>query len=286
MSDWTPSFPDLPVLDDLGAQLAAAAAEDEAPRRIPRRRRWTPPRRLRLTLIVLATAVVLAAAAFAATQLIEVGPKVSRYRGPGAGGPLNHTLPGTSRVLPLRVADPDGGPAWGIRVFRIPHHMTCIQIARVLHGRLGVLGRDGAFGDDGRFHELPAQGALAPTCGHLDGAGHLFLDDAAGPTVASGDDGYLTGSQAGRGPVPRGDRRTVVWGFAGPKATRITLTGPGVHRSLRPRAADEWAYLSVLRGRHHGLRHAITYVGGRTCVSGRGVRVDEGCLSPPGLVTP
>ena len=35
-------------------------------------------------------------------------------------------------------------------------------------------------------------------------------------------------------PGPRADRRTVVWGFAGPEATRFVLSGPGVHRVLRP----------------------------------------------------
>ena len=284
MTDWTPSFPDLPVLDDLGAQLAAAAAEadDRASRPRRRRRRWAARRSLRLALVAAATVVVLAAAAFAATQLIEIGSKVPRY--PGAHGPANHTLPGTSRVLPLRVADPDGGPPWGIRIFRIPHHLVCIQTGRVVDGRLGVLGQDGAFGNDGRFHEVPAQAALAPKCGHLDGAGRLFFDGWEGAAVASGDDGYVPRSQAGHGPVPRADRRTVVWGFAGPKATRVGLTGPGVRRVLRPRAADEWAFLFVLRGRHHRLRHATTYVGGRTCVWGYKVRIDITCLPPPGVV--
>ncbi|HEY0344606.1 MAG TPA: hypothetical protein VGC59_08160, partial [Solirubrobacteraceae bacterium] len=60
----------------------------------------------------------------------------------------------------------------------------------------------------------------------------------------------------------------MVWGFAGPKATRFVLSGPGVHRVLRPRAADEWAYLFVLRGSHRGLRHATTDVGGLACVWG------------------
>jgi hypothetical protein len=281
MTDWTPSFPDLPVLDDLGAQLVDAAAGGErAPER--RRRRWAARRSLRLVLVAAATVIVLAAAAFAATRLIEIGSKIPRY--PGAHGPANHNLPGTVRVLPIRVADPDGGPPWGIRVFRIPHHLVCIQTGRVVDGKLGVLGQDGAFADDGRFHELPAQAALAPKCGHLDGAGRLFFDGWEGATVASGDDGYLPQPQAGHGPVPPADRRTVVWGFAGPKATRVVLTGPGVHRALRPRAADQWAYLFVLRGSHHHLRHTTTYVGGRTCVLGSGVRVDATCIPPPGFV--
>lgn len=33
----------------------------------------------------------------------------------------------------------------------------CVQIGRVLGRQLGVLGTDGAFGDDGRFHPLPLQ---------------------------------------------------------------------------------------------------------------------------------
>ena len=78
----------------------------------------------------------------------------------------------------------------------------------------------------------------------------------------------------------------MVWGFAGPKATRVTLTGPGAHRTLRPRAADDGAYLFVLRGTHRRLRHTSAYAGGRTCVFEYHVRGDAACIPPPGFVMP
>ena len=56
------------------------------------------------------------------------------------------------RVLPLRVADPDGGPPWGLRVARTSRGLLCVEVGRVVGGRIGVLGRDGAFHDDGAFH--------------------------------------------------------------------------------------------------------------------------------------
>ena len=46
----------------------------------------------------------------------------------------------------------------------------CVQIGRVVDGKLGVLGQDGAFHDDGLFHELPVQ---PESCGSLDEAGRL-----------------------------------------------------------------------------------------------------------------
>jgi hypothetical protein len=287
MSDWTPSFPDLPVLDDLGAQLvSAAAATERSSRPAPRRARGARRRSLRLAFVACASVVTLAAAAYAATKLIATGEKVLPSRGVPKSAPTGRDDAATSRLLPLRVADPDGGPPWGIRVFRMPHHLMCVQVARIVDGRLGVLGRDGAFGNDGRFHELPAQGALALKCGHLDGADRLFLDGFDGPAVASGDNGYLSPPTAGHSSVPRADRRTVVWGFAGPKATRVAITAPRVRRTLRPRAHDDWAYLFVLRGsreQHRPLRRATTYVGGLTCAIEPGRRTALACAPPPGF---
>jgi hypothetical protein len=277
MTDWTPAFPDLPVLDDLGAQLAAAAAAAEVAGR-----RRAPRRSLRLALVVSASVLLLAAAAFAATRIIDVGEKVPPFTDVPQDAPSRQDASRTSRLVPLRVADPAGGPPWGIRLFRMPNDLACVQVGRVVGDRVGVLGSEGAFGDDGRFHALPAQGAMALKCGRRDGAGRLALTGFGGPRTAGAADAYLA---TGRGPIPPEARRTVEWGFAGPKATRVTYTAPGIRRTYRTRAADEWAYLFVLRGAHReGRRLTITYAGGRTCAWGAGVRRDESCLRVPGLV--
>jgi hypothetical protein len=82
--------------------------------------------------------------------------------------------------------------------------------------------------------DIARQAALAPQVRPPRRGRRLFFDGWEGATVASGDDGNVPQSQPGHGPVPRADRRTVVWGFAGPEATRFVLSGPGVHRVLRP----------------------------------------------------
>lgn len=63
---------------------------------------------------------------------------------------------GTVRLLSLRVPDPAGGPPWGMRVMRTTGGDECMQVGRVHDGRLGVLGQDGIFRDDHRFHPMPA----------------------------------------------------------------------------------------------------------------------------------
>jgi hypothetical protein len=152
-----------------------------------------------------------------------------------------------------------------------------VQVGRVVGGRVGALGLAGAFGDDRRFHPLPAQSALAVTCGRRDRAGHLFFDGMAGPVGASAD----PRSASSRG-LPAAARRQVVWGFAGPLATsvRISVRGRALQQAVRPE--DDGAYLFVLRGARAAVSRTTTYRDGRRCSSGPDVRTRPDCIPPPG----
>jgi RNA polymerase sigma factor (sigma-70 family) len=57
----------------------------------------------------------------------------------------------------------------------------------LVDGKLGVLGRDGAFGDDGRFHELRTSAPPAPyDCTNRDASGRIFTNVTVGDEPASG----------------------------------------------------------------------------------------------------
>src|SRR5439155_1637813 len=101
---------------------------------------------------------------------------------PPGGSLLDRIVPGTTRVLPVRAADPDGGPPWGLRVFRAKSGAFCVQTGRVVNGKLGVLGQEGAFHNDGRFHELPV---VAEGCGGRPGVNFPAIDGAANAQAAS-----------------------------------------------------------------------------------------------------
>jgi hypothetical protein len=104
--------------------------------------------------------VLASATAVGADQLF--GPPVRTRVLPTAGRPLS----GSVVFAPLRVADPAGGFPWGLR-FYLPRQanaggstsdtVRCLQYGRVADDTLGVLGEDGAFGNDGQFHALPVE---------------------------------------------------------------------------------------------------------------------------------
>ncbi len=68
---------------------------------------------------------------------------------------LPSMAPGSVQLMSLRAPDPEGGLPWGIAIARSKDgNLFCSQVGRVQGGRLGVIGRDGTFNDDGRFHPL------------------------------------------------------------------------------------------------------------------------------------
>ncbi|HEY1778283.1 MAG TPA: hypothetical protein VGG41_19160, partial [Solirubrobacteraceae bacterium] len=240
-------FAELPILEEVGAELerilgveTAQAASGFGVRR--RRRRWG---RLRPLVLVFALVVGGTAVALAATGVILTGSPV-RPSGPvvataGDGVPVV----GDSRLLPLRIADPAGGLPWGMRVVHTTRALVCVQVGRIEQGRLGQLGIDGAFGDDGRFHSLPADvlpdaagpaGSYFETCNT---AGRTFGDVSVG-LEASGANNPPAGSGLASA------RRVLSFGLLGRHAVSVTYGSSARTRTQRV-VPGLGAYLIVQR---------------------------------------
>lgn len=212
--------------ESLGRQLVAAAERRERlDRRDRRRHAW------RLPAVAIAAALVLAggAAAVAATGILEGSPvKPAPDAGParGYGVPLAR-----SGSLAVRVGDPSGGPPWGMRVLRTTRGELCVQVGRVEGDRLGELGIDGAFGDDGRLHALAAD-VLPPGPGAS--SAQVECVQSGRTLVAEYPDAdrnavQLLSMLPERGPrtIPaRGDLRTLAYGLLGPRAVSVTFRTP------------------------------------------------------------
>jgi len=214
---------------------------------------------------VILAMLLISTAALAAGGVIQIGapaetgvpgsPRISELRGGGI-------VKGTVRLLPVSTPDPVGGPAWGMRAYSTKVGEGCVQVGRLLDGKLGAVGQDNAFHDDGRFHEFAvhtfgAEGA----CTLLDGNDRLFLNAAVGDLPASAWEGFVLGtcvpSTAGRyerfaedgkrkpyAVCPQADERNLYYGLLGPDAKSITYVLDG-HSHTQATAGPEGAYLLV-----------------------------------------
>ncbi len=215
-------------------------------------------RRMRRTGAALLGALILAGGVFA---LFGGGgtPGVPTLHGPLPAG------------IAARTADPTGRLAWGLRVVHTTG-WTCVQVGRLSGDQLGLIGKDGAFHDDGRFHPFRPSTTNQARCAPNDGDGHAFMTIEHGGEPASGSGGGYQGySQCqpaaeiarfrsilphnGRAATrrarlqlsqacPSGDLRFVQYGLLGPDATSITYTlgnGPVVERTQ----GEDGAYLVV-----------------------------------------
>jgi hypothetical protein len=281
-------LPDLErALVDAAARLDEQASRPPAARQDPRHaRRW---RRRSTRLLAAAATLLLAGGALAAaTGLLSPGDRVpdapQTARSPVA--PLTRFA-----LASVRAADPDGGPAWGIGTDNaVPRstdtgqtpaprtpaterrdqaRVTCVVVGRIQAGRLGVVGRDGVFADDGRFHALSPAAQSSGTCAGR-GPGGSFVSTSGGPPIPAsgytGPAGTAIGGCRERvnldGPTvsPQTRRklrgvpqcattglRYVVAGFAGPRATSVTLAGARYRKTLRVRPSENGAYIFVSR---------------------------------------
>jgi hypothetical protein len=208
-------------------------------------------RRVPLLAAALAAVLLSAAVALAASGLIQIGAPVRPLPGErftpttGYGVPI----PATVRLLPIAVPDPAGGPPWGLRYLQTTRGLACVEAGRVVDGRLGVLGRDGSFGDDGRFHELPADVFEPLSCAPLDGRGQAFVSLTFHGRPASGT--YRLGClppgsprEQGAGACPYADERLVSYGLLGPDARSLTYRVGERTRTI-PVAGPLGAYLLV-----------------------------------------
>jgi hypothetical protein len=234
--------------------------------------------RMRLTVIAIPVALVVAAGAAFGAGLIELGTPAklpfSVLSGPREG--YGVLVAGTARLLPIAAPDPAGGPDWGMRELSTTRGEGCLQLGRVVDGKLGALGQDYAFHDDGRFHELPVSGD-ENGCSALDAKGRLFTNVTADarpasawigtgqalggcvpPTAGPYEKGLrLTASERKLGlrPVPicrQSDLRNIYYGLLGPDAKSITYVLGGQRHTLDT-VGNEGAYLFVTRASAHQL---------------------------------
>jgi hypothetical protein len=223
----------------------------------------------RRALILVFAGLVVAGPALAAAGVFQTGTPV------GASVPAipnafqGVAIPSSIQLLPLRVADPDGGPPWGVRLLRTTRGVECAEIGRIVNGRLGALGQDGAFHNDGRFHPFSTNyfANFVENCGTLDGRGHAYASNDEFGFVANGLQPNTDGTCSPDSAVPRALRglwrpppparpipnkcpaaalRDFFFGLLGPDATSVTYTS-ATGKSVTVRTASpDGAYLIVL----------------------------------------
>ena len=219
----------------------------------------------RAPLISLGVGLVLVGCAFGA-GLIQLGaPAKTTLTFSNPRAELGALVPGTVRLLPVATPDPQGGPPWGMRVLSTTRGVGCIQVGRLVDGKLGALGQDGAFGDDGRFHELPVSSSFDQfACAALDGKGRIFNNVTVGDQPASA--AWFFGSSTGCVPpgtrpaanphnnktCSQSDERNLYYGLLGPDAKSITYVIGGHRRTVATAGADG-AYLLVTKAPVHQL---------------------------------
>jgi hypothetical protein len=186
----------------------------------------------RLILVSTLVMLALAAAALAATTILPIGAAVKQPRGASSMAGVGIPVPGASRILALRELDPAGGLPWGMRVIRTTRGLLCVQVGRIYHGQLGLLGLDGAFGNDGRFHPLPAN-ALTTQSGSLDlgglsPAGSIQTCEPPATTFSQSDsDIQPSGVMPHTRIIPTRQQRWISYGILGPHAQLVIYRANG-----------------------------------------------------------
>ncbi|MEV4420461.1 hypothetical protein AB0L40_10870 [Patulibacter sp. NPDC049589] len=236
--------PEEPTLDDfpsLGAFGAVLATERTAARARRRSLAGAVPRGVTLGSVGVAVLVVTGTAAAGLTALTGSPiPAPLRSDDTVTVWPTD----GASQLATVRAADPEGGPAWGVRIGKADGGLVCAGVGQVQGDALGIVGRDG------RFRALPEQlggGCVsAPTPGH--------------PIVA-------TRAVAGDRRDPYGvalDGTTVLYGVGGDRLRRVVVRTPDGR--ARPLKADrDGVFVLALRGLPEQAQPVVdlTWAGGQ-----------------------
>ncbi len=189
------------------------------------------------------------AIALAATGVILTGAPVrpEELLNPNAGIGVS-ALGGASGIV-VTTPDPEGGLPWGMRIVHTTRGETCLQTGRVQDGQLGVLGVDGAFANDGRFHPIPAN-ALPRDVYH----GSVF-DQIGSETISCALEGKAVAGEhvgvdrsadpnANVSHTPPTDLRDLLYGLLGPQAVSVTYEFKRASHTVDV-AATTGAYLIV-----------------------------------------
>jgi hypothetical protein len=193
-------------------------------------------RRLLVPILAFGGLLAMTTIALAASGVILTGAPVHPQGSPNPNAGDGVPVPGTSRLLPLRVPDPAGGLPWGMRIVDTTRGEVCLQVGRVEAGELGELGIDGAFHDDGRFHPLPAD-ALPRDVFH----GHFFDNVSSANTacqlagqVSAGEHIGIPSSAAEATHATRtsrADLRDIYYGILGRDAVSVNYRAGARQRS-------------------------------------------------------
>lgn len=135
--------------------------------------------------------------------------------------------PATGRLAAVRVPDPAGGPAWGLRLTSGANGAQCATVGQIVEGRLGVV-------RDDRFRELPSREA------------HTCLDAGASRPLTMQRRSFL---------APGEEPRTAIFGLASEKVERVELAAPGADQAVRPGA--DGGYLAVFPGDVNPVRTIV-----------------------------
>jgi hypothetical protein len=284
-----------------------AARLDAEPARSGRPRRPVPVRRS--VVIALALLLLVAAAAVAAGVLLtgrsvpDPEPRPTPTSGTGTA------RPGGVELLPVTAPDPAGGPPWGTRLVLTTRGLACLQIGRRSGDRLGVLGRNGAFNNDGRFHPVSARAPEPADCVLPAANGQLQIATAWHKLPASAlrfgcqppgaGTPALRGGRLVRVRCPAGDERDVYAGVLGPEVRSVSYEVDGRLATQRT-TGQHGAYLVALPARDDGEISfstsgggpdrglaSVQYRDGRRCViaspeTGGGRPCSAEAAAPPG----
>lgn len=243
---------------------------------LSRRRSWWPLQ-LRAAAIAAAALLVVTAVALAAAGVFSPGRPVTPVSAPKPRAFDGAAIVSTIRVLPLGVTDPRGGPGWGLRLVDTTRGEVCITPGRAQDGMIGVLGRDRAFGNDGRLHPFGRDYIPPLGCALPDTRGHAFLSigQIGLPASALPASAFLPGFAARAGGAggcqvdnpppanrallcPTADLRDVYYGLLGPDAASVTYRTPSGRLAAVPTAGPDSAYLVVLPYIHGQLPGVTT----------------------------
>jgi hypothetical protein len=264
-------------LDALERQLIEAVDRHthSAPVRSRRRRRSSPPRGLVRAALAVALVTVLV---LLASNVLGGGSRSRATRRHSVAGIVGLPPRGRSRLSNLSVTDPAGGPAWGMRIVHNGTNLYCLEIGRLVHGRLRPLaGMKGDGAPNGpsaaTLRLLPpsvsprgviGSGVVEIPFPHVTyGAPRPGLGDCGAPGTAFSYDPGVEQVAASSQPSGYAQARAISFGLLGPDALSVTYRVGG-RSHTRAVEAGTGAYLIVLpRG---GAITAVTYSSGaRDC---------------------
>jgi hypothetical protein len=186
-------------------------------------------------------------------------------------------IPSTVRLV-AETPDPHGGLPWGLREFQTTRGQTCLQVGRVQDGTIGVIGQDGAWDNDHRFHPISPNAYTGDSCSPTDAHGAAFNNVAAQGGIASADVPWGAGPQGGECRIgsqphqfpacPQADLRDLDYGLLGPEAASIAYAGANGRLFTEPTNGPNGAYLIVRAGTTRFCSQQAG--GGQSCVSGGG----------------